>query len=204
MTGDLALRGVDKSYGPLHVLESASATFSAGRVHVVMGPSGSGKTTLLRLLMGLEEPDAGEVTRPEGMRLAATFQEDRLCDNLTATANVRLPHGRLRGAELARFLDGERSALEAVGLPVDGRPVRELSGGQRRRVAILRAVLARADALFLDEPLKGMDDATVERVMGFVMSRLEGRTVLWVTHDERELSWFDGCRRWRVDAGRLV
>lgn len=203
MTGEFALRGVDKAFGPLRVFESASATFEPGVVHAVMGPSGAGKTTLLRLLMGLEEPDSGEVVRPEGARLAATFQEDRLCDNLTATANIRLPHGRLRGPALEAFLAREREALEAVGLPVDCRPVRELSGGQRRRVAILRAALADADAIFLDEPLKGMDEGTVERVMGFVAPLLAGRTVFWVTHDSRELSWLGGCEVWRVDAGSV-
>ena len=192
------LRDVNKRCGGLTVLAGASARFEAGRTHVITGPSGSGKTTLLRLLAGLERPDVGEVGRAEGLRLAMTFQEDRLLDNLTATANVRLPHGRLRGPELEAFLAREREALAAVGLPVDARPVRELSGGQRRRVAILRALLADADALLFDEPLKGMDERTVGRLMDFALPLLAGRTVLWVTHDERELAWFDGCAAWRV------
>ena len=201
MTGGFALRGVDKAYGDLVVLSGVTAEFAPSRAHVLMGPSGAGKTTLLRLLMGLEEPDAGLVERPGNARLAATFQEDRLLDGLTATANIRAPHGRMRGAELEAFLTRERAALAAVGLPVDARPVRELSGGQRRRVSILRCALADADALFFDEPLKGMDDATVERVMAFLLPEMEGRTVFWVTHDERELAWFPRAERWHVAGG---
>ena len=199
----IELRAASKAYDGITVLSGASARLEAGRTHVLMGPSGAGKTTVLRLIAGLEEPDAGEVLRPVGARLAMTFQEDRLLDNLTATANIRLPHGRLRRRELEAFLAREREALGAVGLPVDSRPVRELSGGQRRRVAILRTLLADADLLIFDEPLKGMDDATVGRVMAFARPLMPGRTVLWVTHDERELEPLGDCVAWRVGEGRL-
>lgn len=201
--GGFGLRDVDKCYGAVSVLTGASAEFAPGRVHVVRGPSGGGKTTLLRLLMGLEPPDGGTVSRPPGARLAATFQEDRLCENLTATANLRLPHGRLRGAAYGAFLDRSRSALAAAGLPLDSRPVRELSGGQRRRVAILRCLLADADVLFLDEPLRGMDVGTVRAVMGLVLPSLAGKTVFWVTHDEKDLAWFPCPERWLVRAGGI-
>lgn len=199
--GALELRGVDKAYGGVTVLSGASARFAEGRAHVIMGPSGAGKTTLLRLLAGLEAPDAGEVVLPEGARLAITFQEDRLLDNLTATANIRLPHARLRGAEREAFLSLERAALGAVGLPDDARPVRELSGGQRRRVAILRCVLADADVLLLDEPLRGMDEGTVGIVMDYVRPLLAGRTVLWVTHDHRDRDLLPDPLPWSVHGG---
>ena len=201
---EIALTDVSKCYGDLRVLSGVSASFETGRAHVLMGPSGAGKTTLLRLVAGLERPDAGRITLPEGSRLAMTFQEDRLCDNLTATANIRLPHGRLRGAELDAFLARERGALDAVGLPRDSRPVRELSGGQRRRVAILRCALADADVLLFDEPLKGMDEDTVDRVMRYVCPLLGGRTVLWVTHDSSERAFFEDPIVWEVRDGLVT
>ena len=197
----LALQDVCKSFGGLRVLEGVTARFEPMRAHVVMGPSGAGKTTLLRLLAGLESPVAGEVLRGAGVRLGMTFQEDRLCENLTATANIRLPRPHLSGEALERFLAYEREAMAACGLPTDARPVRELSGGQRRRVAILRCVLAEANTLLFDEPLKGMDEKTVRQVMGYVLPRLEGRTVLWVTHDERERDLFDDPVLWTVRGG---
>ena len=201
--GAFELRSVEKSYGPLRVLSGASARFESGCAHVITGPSGAGKTTVLRLLAGLERADAGEVSRPAGVRLGMTFQEDRLLDNLTATANIRLPHARLRGAELSAFLARERAALAAVGLPVDSRPVRELSGGQRRRVAILRCILSDADALLFDEPLKGMDEKTVEQLMDYVAPLLAGKTVFWVTHDPREKDLLPNSLLWTVHDGNV-
>lgn len=199
----LALRDVEKGYGTVRVLEGASASFEPLRPHVVMGPSGAGKTTLLRLLAGLERPDAGTVVRGADVRLGMTFQEDRLCENLTATANIRLPHGYLPDEPLERFLAQEREAMAACGLPIDARPVRELSGGQRRRVAILRCVLADANTLLFDEPLKGMDEKTVDAVMAFVGPLVAERTVLWATHDERDLAFFESPVLWRVEGGKL-
>ena len=199
----LALRDVEKGYDTVRVLEGASASFEPLRPHVVMGPSGAGKTTLLRLLAGLERPDAGTVVRGADVRLGMTFQEDRLCENLTATANIRLPHGYLPDELLERFLAQEREAMEACGLPIDARPVRELSGGQRRRVAILRCVLADANTLLFDEPLKGMDEKTVDAVMAFVGPLVAERTVLWATHDERDLAFFESPVLWRVEGGKL-
>ena len=202
---DLALElcAVEKGYGELRVLKSVSARFEPRRAHVLMGPSGAGKTTLLRLLAGLERPDAGEVVRGADVRLGMTFQEDRLCENLTATANIRLPRAGLSGDELERFLAYEREALAACGLPVDARPVRELSGGQRRRVAILRCVLADANVVLFDEPLKGMDEKTVDAVMAFVAPLIAERTVLWTTHDDRDLRFFNDPVLWRVEDGRV-
>ena len=199
----LALRDVEKGYDTVRVLEGASASFEPLRPHVVMGPSGAGKTTLLRLLAGLERPDAGTVVRGADVRLGMTFQEDRLCENLTATANIRLPHGYLPDELRERCLAQEREAMEACGLPIDARPVRELSGGQRRRVAILRCVLADANTLLFDEPLKGMDEKTVDAVMAFVGPLVAERTVLWATHDERDLAFFESPVLWRVEGGKL-
>ena len=199
----LALHDVRKGYGGLRVLEGVTARFEPLRPHVIMGPSGAGKTTLLRLLAGLERPDAGTVERGADVRLGMTFQEDRLCENLTATANIRLPSPRLDGELLERFLAFEREAMEACGLPVDARPVRELSGGQRRRVAILRCVLAEANTVLFDEPLKGMDEKTVEDVMAFVGPLVAERTVLWATHDERDLAFFENPVLWRVEGGHV-
>ena len=95
MSCGFSLTNVEKGYGGISVLTGVTACFESGRTHVLMGPSGSGKTTLLRLLAGLETPDAGEVGRSGVERLAMTFQEDRLCDNLTVTANVRLDANKL-------------------------------------------------------------------------------------------------------------
>lgn len=180
------LRGVTRRFGDHVVLDSLDLELPAGRTTALMGPNGSGKTTVARLLLGLDRPDAGTVEGADRPR-SAVFQEDRLCPQLSAVDNVRLVLGR--GADVGAV----RTALAAVGL--DGAavraPVRELSGGQRRRVAIVRAVLADAELMVLDEPFTGLDQAVKPVTMAWIRERCAGRTVLLVTHDEREAEWFD-------------
>lgn len=190
--------------GKKDVLSHVTADFAAGRLHVVRGPSGAGKTTLLRLLMGLVEPAVGSVARPEGARLAAAFQEDRLLDALTVSANVRLPHGRLRAPERAALLDETRHALAAVGMAgLESARAGELSGGQRRRVSLLRAGLAASDVVFLDEPLRGLDEATARATMAWLLPRLSRKTVFWVTHSEAEAAALPDPVLWTVGGGRV-
>ena len=176
----IQVRNLSKSFGDKAVLRNFSADFPAGAVTAVMAPSGGGKTTLLRLLMGLETADGGTVEGLEGLRQSAVFQEDRLCENLSAQANLRLVNPSLSAKEA-------EEALAAVGLAgCGGQRVAEFSGGMRRRVAILRALLARWDVLFLDEPFKGLDAETKALVLSYTRRRCEGRTVLLVTHDPSE------------------
>ena len=122
-------------------------------------PSGWGKTTLLRILMGLERPTTGSV---EGVgRVAAVFQEDRLCPQLNAVQNVTLV---LPGTE-NQYKEQIINEFQQLGMELDALqlPARRLSGGQKRRVALLRALWAPSDTLLLDEPFTGMDPDTLQR-----------------------------------------
>lgn len=178
---DIIIREVYRSFGEKKVLHGFSASLQAGIITGLMAPSGSGKTTLLRILMGLDRPQRGKITGLDGLRVSAVFQEDRLCENLNAVANIRLVTPSLTP-------EAVEASLKAVGLGDSSRqPVRELSGGQKRRVAILRALLAEYDLLLLDEPFRGLDAATKQVVLADTLTRCTGRTVLLVTHDPEEL-----------------
>lgn len=178
---ELKANNICKRYGENTVLDGFSHTFKSGSFTAVMGASGCGKSTLISILMGLVNADSGEVELPERARLSAVFQEDRLCDNLTASANLRLVTGNRYSPE---ELEKE---LCAVGLSDCARkPVRELSGGMKRRVALLRALLHEYDILFLDEPFKGLDDSTKKQVLEYCKRKTEGKTVVLVTHDKDE------------------
>lgn len=169
-----------KAYDGKPVLQDFCALLPYGQTTAVMAPSGAGKTTLLRLLLGLEQPDSGQIEGLDGLRPAAVFQEDRLCASLTADANIRLITPSLTRAEAL-------AAMEEIGLSDCGdQPVSEFSGGMRRRVALLRALLSDCDVLFLDEPFKGLDDTSKALVMEDTRRRAKGRTVLLVTHDLSE------------------
>ncbi len=180
VTPAITLQNISKYYDGKKVLSHLSLTFPAGQVTAVMAPSGGGKTTLLRLLTGLDTPDTGEIQGMKNAHLAVVFQEDRLCDALTAPTNIRLMTPSLSEAEVLE-------AMAQVGLVnCDQQPVREFSGGMRRRTAILRALLSDYDILLLDEPFKGLDEATKNLVMEDTRRRSAGHTVILVTHDSQE------------------
>jgi len=182
----IALRAVTKRFGAQVVLDRFDLDLADGAVTAVMGPNGSGKTTLGRLLLGLEVADAGTITGLDGRRRAAVFQEDRLCEQLSAVRNVRLVLDR------ATRRSAVVEELRRVGLTEESlvKPVRELSGGQRRRVAIVRALMAPAELVVLDEPFTGLDTDSRPTVMAHVRERCEGRTTVLITHDLAEADWF--------------
>ena len=176
----IRLIDIGKRFGDKQVLRRVNLTLPEGETPCLMAPSGAGKTTLVRILLGLLEPDEGRVEGLRGRRLAAVFQEDRLVETMDAVSNLRLFNPKLSRIAAA-------DALIAFGLEDSLRqPVRELSGGMRRRVALLRALLAEWDFLALDEPFKGLDEETRRRVIRRTREMTAGRTVLLVTHDAGE------------------
>lgn len=192
----IRLEQICKSYGDHRVLYNVSTVFPENAATAIFGPSGSGKTTLINLLLGLEKPDSGAISGlPE--RAAAVFQEDRLLEELTAAENVLavLQKRKRSPAERAALKERLDAQLRAVGLdPANCQPVSAYSGGMKRRVALVRAVMAKEEAeqngqtvfVTLDEPFKGLDTETKERVLDYLRLHLQGATVLLVTHDEKD------------------
>ena len=155
---------------------------------VLWAPSGWGKTTLLRILMGLDTATAGWV-RGVG-RAAAVFQEDRLCPQLTALQNVTLvlPGSEKQYKEQIEN-DFQQLGMDAAALAL---PAARLSGGQKRRTALLRALWAPSDTLLLDEPFTGMDPDTLAAAAALLRTRCGTEPVLLATHDReaiRLLGW---------------
>lgn len=176
-----------KSFDGKMVLDHVSLTLESGGTACLMAPSGRGKTTLLRCIAGLEAPDSGQITDlPE--RIAYVFQEDRLCDGFSAVDNIRLVTGKALG-------EGEiRRHLEELGLAGSlDQPVRELSGGMRRRVVISRAVCFGADLLLLDEPFKGLDDEARQQTADYILRHRGTAVILCVTHDREDAAALGGA-----------
>ncbi len=182
----IVIHKLTKSYGEKLALPPFSCTVKPGEIVCLLGQSGCGKTTLLRLLLGLEPPTGGAVSGlPD--RISAVFQEDRLCPAFSAVTNVSLALGRQASkAEIVALLTdlGLGDALT--------KPVRELSGGMQRRVAIARSLLMPADLYLMDEPFKGLDEDTRQQVMDAVLARTRGKTLLLVTHDPEEAAYLGG------------
>ncbi len=183
---DIRILNLTKKYGDRDIFRNFSLSIGKGKVTALMGKSGLGKTTLMRILMGLEKYDSGEIEGLEGIRIGAVFQEDRLCENLSSVTNVAIACDRKVTKEMI-----ERE-LERTGLKGSlHKPVRELSGGMKRRVAIVRSVMSPSDILIFDEPFKGLDSETKEDIVKYLKERIGGRTVILITHDIREAEIFD-------------
>ena len=183
----LEVKNITKSFGNAVVLDDFSYKFERG-VYVLSEPSGAGKTTLLRILCGLEVADLGTVSKSPQAKTVMMFQEDRLLENLSVRANIMLAIQAHSQEQKQNARERITEALCAVGLEgTENKQVNELSGGQKRRVALLRTLFADADILLFDEPLKGLDEALKQQVIAFVKPFVESKVVIWVTHTPEEV-----------------
>lgn len=174
-------RELAKSFDDQLVFSHLNMHIEEGERICLMAPSGSGKTTLLRILLGLESYDSGTLINPHTSSMAVVFQEDRLCDALSAVDNVALVckpgvSRRSLRATLCEVLPNE----------VLDKQVAYLSGGQRRRVALVRAFACDAHLLVLDEPFSGLDSETRSEVAQFMLRHQNNATLLVSTHGEHD------------------
>jgi len=168
----LCVENVSKSYDSQTVIRNLNAVYEGGETYYLTTPSGSGKTTLLRIMCGLEMPDEGKVD--SGLSYGMVFQEDRLCEDYSALRNVEMVTGSNERA---------RKALEQL-LNADAlhKPCCQLSGGMKRRVALVRAMESESDCVLLDEPFTGMDADTRLRAEAYIKERQRGRILIVATH----------------------
>lgn len=181
------IKNLNKSFGRKEVLRDVNLTLEDAGIYCLMGVSGMGKTTLLRILMGLETKDSGTVEGILPGDLSVMFQEDRLSPVLTPVENVALVHPhRPKRSEIAAML-GEILPKECL-----KQPCKELSGGMKRRVSLARAMFYPSKYVFLDEPFTGLDTATKQEVIDFVLRERKDRTLLVVTHGEDDAELLGG------------
>lgn len=183
----MKITDLSKSYDGRPVLSHITLTFEDGGIYALMGTSGRGKTTLLHILMGLTKADKGSVSGLENKRFSAVFQENRLCDFLTAAENIMAVQKKPASVSDINTILAEILPMEAL-----NQPVKEYSGGMKRRVAIARALLAPSDILVMDEPLTGLDEKTKAQVISFILRYRNGRTLLFTTHQEEDIQQFSG------------
>lgn len=183
---NININNLTKKYGKKKIFKNFSLEIEAGKVTALMGKSGFGKTTLIRILMGLEKYDEGKITGLENQKISTVFQEDRLCENLSAITNISIV------CEKETSIREISAELEKIGLKESqNKPVKTLSGGMKRRVAIIRCIMAKSDIIIFDEPLKGLDETTKKNVIGYLKEKIRGKTVIIVTHDIEEARQLD-------------
>jgi osmoprotectant transport system ATP-binding protein len=208
---------VSKRYADAPALHPTNLSIERGKTIVLIGPSGCGKSTLLRLVIGLIEPDSGEINF-DGEQISArniemlrrrigyVIQEGGLFPHLTAQANILL---------MARYLGRSETEMrtrlsELCGLTrfpenLLGRYPVEISGGQRQRVSLMRALMLSPELLLLDEPLGALDPlvrASLQKDLKEIFARLQ-QTALLVTHDLAEAAYL-GEQIVLMNEGRIV
>jgi glutamate transport system ATP-binding protein len=194
----IRVAGVDKFFGPLHVLKNVQLEVPKGQVVVVLGPSGSGKSTLCRTINRLEPIDSGLIEvdgQPlpaEGKELARlradvgmVFQSFNLFAHKTIVENVMLAPTKVRKTPASEARKTAMELLERVGIANQAEKFpAQLSGGQQQRAAIARALAMKPKVMLFDEPTSALDPEMVQEVLD-VMTGLakDGMTMLVVTHE---------------------
>lgn len=211
----VAVRDLHKSFNGDEVLKGISFDVKPGETFVIMGPSGSGKSVLLKHIIGLEEPNSGEILIAgqslhgsevlKNYRVAMVFQSGALLKSLTVGENVGLylTEHRLKDPDEVARIVAEK--LEAVGLKgLEDRAPSELSGGMQKRVALARALVIDPQLVLFDEPTSELDplmSVNIGEQIKLMRDRLHP-TILIVTHD-RDLAFGIGDRIAMIDEGQI-
>lgn len=172
----IELKNISFAYGEQQILKDFSLLVNDGECVQLHGISGSGKTTVLRLILGLENATSGNIVVPQ--KISTVFQEDRLLENLDVQKNIRL----VLTKEQYSFAD---SLLKELGLyEVRKKRVSQLSGGMKRRVALVRAISYGGDALILDEAFNGLDTENKQTAAAVIKREFidKNKPVLLITH----------------------
>lgn len=220
-TPKIRIRGLRKSFGPKLVLDGIDLDIASGTSMVVIGGSGSGKSVLLKCILGLIEADAGSIEvdgqdilsmnrrgiEAARSRIGMLFQNAALFDSMPVWENVCFGLMAKRRLSRARSRAAAGEVLVQVGLSpsVGDLYPAELSGGMQKRVGLARAIAARPDILFFDEPTTGLDPIMGAVIDGLIVDcvRRLGSTAVAITHDMASATRI-GDRAAMIHKGRII
>ena len=185
----MRLEHINKVFAAKVIFQDFNYEFKEG-VYFIKGASAKGKTTLFRMIAGLETY-TGVISGNEDVVLL--FQEDRLLEDFSVYNNLKLVKQDLSQQEA-------KELLKEIGLDVKLKdPVKELSGGMKRRLAIVRCLLVEGQIYLFDEALKGLDEKNIEAVMRYIHKRCKGQMILWASHHLEERRYFEDCTMLDLD-----
>ena len=197
----LQAKNISKRYGNHLVVEHIHLQFEKGTFNAILGPNGAGKSTTISMLIGLKQPTQGDIIYEPGTKIGVVFQTSVLDEMLTVRENLTIRARQYKGLKPNRVSD----LINRLGLSAfQKQKYGTLSGGQKRRVDIARALLHGPDLLFLDEPTTGLDIQTRKSIWDLLyqLQREEGMTVVLTTHYLDEADEADQI--YIVDHGKVI
>ena len=197
----LQAKNISKRYGNHLAVDNIHLQFKRGTFNAILGPNGAGKSTTISMLIGLKQPTKGEIIYEPGTKIGVVFQTSVLDEMLTVRENLTIRARQYKGLKPNRVSD----LIDRLGLSAfQKQKYGTLSGGQKRRVDIARALLHGPDLLFLDEPTTGLDIQTRKSIWDLLyqLQREEGMTVVLTTHYLDEADEADQI--YIVDHGKVI
>lgn len=182
----IKLNNLSIKYNKNIIIDNLSFEFKKG-FNAIVGASGEGKTSIINAILGLI-PYEGSI-ECDSKNFSAVFEEDRLCDNFSVLQNLKLVCN-----DVSKIDD----ALKTLSLfESKDTIINELSFGMKRRIAIIRAIIADYDVLILDEPFKGLDEDIKLITMNYIKEKTSDKTVILISHDPSEVSFYN-CNILRI------
>ena len=197
----LQAKGLTKNYGDHTAVKDINLEFKKGSFNAILGPNGAGKSTTISMLIGLKRATNGQIIYAPNTRIGVVFQASVLDEKLTVKENLAIRAQQYKGIKGGRVED----LINQLGLTAFQKQLYgTLSGGQKRRVDIARALLANPDILFLDEPTTGLDIQTRKSIWDLLyrLQRDEGMTIILTTHYLDEADEADQI--YIVDHGKVI
>ena len=197
----LQAKNISKRYGNHLAVDHIHLQFEKGTFNAILGPNGAGKSTTISMLIGLKQPTQGDIIYEPGTKIGVVFQTSVLDEMLTVRENLIIRAKQYKGLKPNRVSD----LIDRLGLSAfQKQKYGTLSGGQKRRVDIARALLHGPDLLFLDEPTTGLDIQTRKSIWDLLyqLQREEGMTVVLTTHYLDEADEADQI--YIVDHGKVI
>ena len=197
----LQAKGLTKNYGDHTAVKDINLEFKKGSFNAILGPNGAGKSTTISMLIGLERATNGQIIYAPNTRIGVVFQASVLDEKLTVKENLAIRAQQYKGIKGGRVED----LINQLGLTVFQKQLYgTLSGGQKRRADIARALLSNPDILFLDEPTTGLDIQTRKSIWDLLyrLQRDEGMTIILTTHYLDEADEAD--QLYIIDHGEVI
>lgn len=173
---------LEKSYNNKVIFSKFNLNISRDDRIAITGESGIGKTTLILTIAGILSPDKGEIISNTPLKPAIVFQENRLLENATIFENIKVVNKDISRDKLEEYLS-EMGLKDFIDYKI-----KELSGGMKRRVAIIRAILFSSNIVIMDEAIKEVDEESRQKIVYFINKYLKERPLIFVTHNERDLT----------------